>query len=68
MRNARRLGRAARRPELAGVLRVNSSRRVSVINRAAPSMVFSATLPVKPSVTTTSTLSEKISCPSTKPT
>ena len=31
-------------------------------------MVFSATLPVKPSVTTTSTSPEKISSPSTKPT
>ncbi len=43
-------------------------RKKSLIRLAVPSPVFSATLPVKPSVTITSTRSEGISLPSTKPT
>src|SRR5690348_16889503 len=46
----------------------NSWRMRSAIRAAAPSMVLRATLPVNPSVTTTSTSPEKMSSPSTNPT
>ena len=45
-----------------------ASRMKSAISLAVPSPVLSATLPVKPSVTITSTRSEGMSDPSTKPT
>jgi hypothetical protein len=59
-------GRRRERAELAHAgLRVNSSRITLPLKRARPSIVFSATLPVKPSVTTTSTSPEKMTLPST---
>ena len=44
-----------------------AARRNSVKSLAVPSAVLSATLPVKPSVTTTSTVPAPMSSPSTKP-
>jgi hypothetical protein len=42
-------------------------RMVALMSEAAPSATFSATLPVKPSVTTTSTTPRVMSFPSTLP-
>src|SRR5665213_60730 len=47
--------------------RVSALRRKWMTSLAVPSAVLSATLPVKPSVTTTSTVPSEISSPSTKP-
>src|SRR5580704_1162968 len=47
---------------------VSAARICSVTKAAAPSRVFSATLPVKPSVTMTSALADSRSPPSTLPT
>jgi hypothetical protein len=48
-------------------LRVNSSFRKPPISEATPSLVFSATLPTKPSHTTISVVPLKMSLPSTLP-
>ena len=45
--------------------RMTSSRTIDMMASAAPSTLFSTTLPVKPSVTTTSTSPLKMSRPST---
>ena len=63
----RRAGKASRAPALASGPEVRASLSKAEMNRATPSAVFRAMLPVKPSVTTTSTVPLAMSVPSTKP-
>ena len=60
-------GAPADRPAAPTRMERNTWRSRSPISRSAPSPVFSATLPVKPSVTTTSVVPAAMSWPSTKP-
>ncbi|MNE70838.1 hypothetical protein D3C80_1666600 [compost metagenome] len=62
-----RAGMAIRAPSLASGPEVSASFSRPEMKRAVPSAVFRAMLPVKPSVTTTSTVPAAMSCPSTKP-
>ena len=63
----RRAPWAMKAPSLEVMEEVRASRISARKNRASPSPVFRATLPVKPSVTTTSTVPLAMSSPSTKP-
>ena len=58
---------AIRAPSLDIRPEVKAPRISEPMKRAVPSAVFRATLPVNPSVTTTSTVPLPISSPSTKP-
>ncbi|MNE91892.1 hypothetical protein D3C80_1895620 [compost metagenome] len=60
-------GMAIRAPSLATGPEVSASFSRPEMKRAVPSAVFRAILPVKPSVTTTSTVPLAMSSPSTKP-
>src|SRR2546425_1001282 len=65
---ARKAPRDSQAPSFRRGVRVSSSFTASISISARVSLDFRATLPVKPSMTTTSTLPEKMSCPSTLPT
>ena len=66
-RNFSSAERARKYPSVAIRPEVKALRSSAFMNPAAPSMAFSDTLPVKPSVTITSTEPRVMSSPSTKP-